>query len=206
MGRIIYPSKGWYQGTLKKNTYQGEAILKRGYTLRKMPVTKNFYIEKGMYADGKREGLFTFEDTDQNIYNLRFDKNKLVEVLDSPGVSKQKQKEIMNEGLNFFDYEAISKSQTDDAKPLLDYLKDKIDKQEIVDSEYVYKEVSRIVENRRLRIQNMEIFALLQWKLTVLNDIEYYLKKTPDNYKSLHDEDAKVEPEEINRDLLNQAK
>ena len=206
MGRIIYPSKGWYQGTLKKNTYQGEAILKRGYTLRKMPVTKNFYTEKGMYADGKREGLFTFEDTDQNIYNLRFDKNKLVEVLDSPGVSKQKQKEIMNEGLNFFDYEAISKSQTDDAKPLLDYLKDKIDKQEIVDSEYVYKEVSRIVENRRLRIQNMEIFALLQWKLTVLNDIEYYLKKTPDNYKSLHDEDAKVEPEEINRDLLNQAK
>ena len=97
-------------------------------------------------------------------------------------------------------------TQTDDAKTLLDYIKDKIDKQEALDSEYVYKEVSRIVENRRLRIQNMEIFALIQWKLTVLNDIEYYLKKTPDNYKSLHDEDAKVEPEEINRDLLNQAK
>ena len=129
-----------------------------------------------------------------------------MDVLDSPGVSKQKRKEILNEGLNFYDYDARSKTQTDDAKTLLDYIKDKIDKQEALDSEYVYKEVSKIVENRRLRIQNMEIFALIQWKLTILNDIEYYLKKTPDNYKSLHDEDAKVEPEEINRDLLNQAK
>ena len=112
----------------------------------------------------------------------------------------------MEESQNFWDYETYSKTRTDDSKTLLDYLKDKIDKQEVLDSEYVYKEVMKIVENQRLRIQNMEIFALLQWKLTVLNDIENHLNKTPENFKFLHDEDAKVEPEEINKDLLNQAK
>ena len=110
IGRIIYPSKGWYQGELKKGWYQGKGIWKRGQNLRRLPVTKNFYLEKGNFADDLREGLFTFEDTDSNIYHVVFKHNKLVDVLDSPGVSKQKRKEILNEGLNFYDYDARSKT------------------------------------------------------------------------------------------------
>ena len=114
---------------------------------------------------------------------------------------------ILEDSQNFWDNKAYSDNRTDDAWTLLDYIKDKRDKNETLDSEYVYKEVNKIVKRGKLRIENLEIFALLQWKQTVLNDIEGYLQNNiPDNFKSLHDEDAKVEPEEINKDLLNQAK
>ena len=172
-----------------------------------MPVTKNFYLEKGTYLYEEREGPFEFIDPDKNVYKLVFDNNKLVDVLESPGVPKEKLFKMMQDSQNFWSYDTYLKTRTDDSKTLLDYLKDKMDKKEALDPEYVYKEVNQIVERGKLRIENLEIFALLQWKLTIVNDIEEYLElSTPDNFKSIYDEDAKVEPEEINKDLLNQAK
>ena len=73
-GRTIYPNLGWYQGIFKKNQYHGLGMVKRGYNLRKKPVTKNFYLEKGTFTDEERQGLFEFIDTDKNIYRLEFEK------------------------------------------------------------------------------------------------------------------------------------
>ena len=49
-------------------------MVKRGYNLRKKPVTKNFYLEKGTFTDEERQGLFEFIDTDKNVYRLEFEK------------------------------------------------------------------------------------------------------------------------------------
>ena len=153
-----------------------------------------------------REGLFKFTDVDKDVYNLRFKENKLVEVLDSPGVSEKKLKKIKEEGLNFWNYQNHSSTRMEDAKNVLEYLDNCINNSQTADLKYIRDQIQNIVENRRHRIENIEIFALIQWKLTILNDIDEYLNKTPLEFKLLHDEEAKVEPKILFEDLIRQAK
>ena len=175
-GRIVFSNGNWYQGFFKKDIWHGWGICYRGYQLRKLPVTKNFYLEKGKYEYQMREGLFEFVDTDKNIYNLRFEDNKLVEVLDSPGIPKEKLTKYHEESLNYWDYQTHSFTRMDDAKQVINYLDDKIQNSETADLKYIRQEIMNIVNSRRKRIENIEIFALIQWKLTILNDIDEYLK------------------------------
>ena len=73
---------------------------------------------------------------------------------------------------------------TAQGQALLDYLDETINNPYVEpDLKFIKESLNKIFKSHNIQISSLEMFSLINWKQTILNNMEDYVKVIPENYK-----------------------
>ena len=92
----------------------------------------------------------------------------------------------------------FAENYTGQAQSLLDYLDEAINNPYVEpDLKFIRESLFKVVDNVQHQISNSEMFGLIKWEQTILNDMDNYVKVVPENYEKILDKETGVEIKEI---------
>ena len=130
-----------------------------------------------------------------------FEHNKLTEIIEDLSETEtfKKMKKVSD---NYWRIQKSMENYTVQSKDLLDYLDEAINNPYVEpDLKFIKESFINIQKDHSIQISSLEMFSLINWKQTILNNMEDYVKVIPENYKQMLDQDTKIEIQDILDDL-----
>ena len=112
-----------------------------------------------------------------------FEHNKLTEIIEDLSETEtfKKMKKVSD---NYWRIQKSMENYTVQSKDLFDYLDEAINNPYVEpDLKFIKESFINIQKDHSIQISSLEMFSLINWKQTILNNMEDYVKVIPENYK-----------------------